>query len=167
MKRWLPYPFLSLFLFLTWLTLNQTLAPTQLLLAAFLAFLLGQGFARLNPPPLRIRRRRLLLVLLARVLGDIVRSNLALMKIIISGRSRDVTSGFVLVPLTLTNPYGLAALSCIITATPGTIWMSHESQEGVLLIHVFDLIDEDEWIRTVTDRYARPLQEIFVCASSF
>jgi multicomponent K+:H+ antiporter subunit E len=160
-KRVLPYPTLSLFVLVTWLVLNQSVAPGHLLLGGALAVSLGFAFRRLQPPPLRIRRRRLLLRLFVRVLGDILRSNLALLRIIVAGRSRSVTSGFVSIPLELTNPYGLAVLACIITATPGTIWMSYESQDRILLIHVFDLIDEDEWIRTVTDRYARPLQEIF------
>ena len=161
MRRWLPYPTLTLFALATWLILNQSLAPGHLLLGAGLGLALGIGFRRLQPPPLRIRRRGLLLRLALRVIGDIVRSNLALLRIIIGGRSRSVTSGFVSIPLDLTDPYGLVVLACIITATPGTIWMSYESRERILLIHVFDLIDETEWIRTITDRYARPLQEIF------
>lgn len=161
MRRWLPYPTLTLFALATWLILNQSLAPGHLLLGAGLGLALGIGFRRLQPPPLRIRRRGLLLRLVLRVIGDIVRSNLALLRIIIGGRSRSVTSGFVSIPLDLTDPYGLVVLACIITATPGTIWMSYEPRERILLIHVFDLIDETEWIRTITDRYARPLQEIF------
>lgn len=161
MKRWLPYPTLTLFMFVTWLVLNQSLALGHILLGAALGLLLGLGFRRLQPPRLRIRNRRLLLRLVGRVLGDIVRSNLALLRIILAGRSRGLTSGFVSIPLELTNPYGLAVLACIITATPGTIWMSYESQDRILLIHVFDLVDEQEWIRTITHRYAHPLQEIF------
>ena len=161
MKRWLPYPTLTLFILATWLVLNQSLAPGNLLLGAGLGLALGFAFRRLQPPPLRIRRRRLLLRLFIRVIGDIVRSNFALLRIIVRGRSSRVTSGFVSIPLELTNPYGLAVLACIITATPGTIWMSYESQDRILLIHVFDLVDENEWIRTITERYARPLQEIF------
>jgi multicomponent K+:H+ antiporter subunit E len=161
MKRWLPYPTLSLFILTVWLILNQSLAPGHLVLGAALGLALGIGFRRLRPPPLRIRHRRLLLRLVFRVLGDVVRSNLALMRLIVGGRSRNLTSGFVAIPLELTNPYGLAALACIITATPGTIWMSYETQDRVLLIHVFDLVDENEWIRIVSDRYAKPLQAIF------
>lgn len=160
-KRWLPYPTLSLFILVTWLILNQSLALGHLLLGAVLGVALGLGFGQLQPPPLRIRRPRMLLGLTARVAADIVRSNLALCRIILGGDARKATSGFVMIPLELTNPYGLAVLACIITATPGTIWMSYESQDRVLLIHVFDLVDETEWIRTITDRYARPLQEIF------
>ena len=61
----------------------------------------------------------------------------------------------------LTNEYGLAILACIITSTPGTIWMSYEPKQRVLLIHVFDLVDEATWIRMIAERYERPLREIF------
>jgi len=162
MRRWLPYPTLTLFILATWLVLGQSLAPGRVLVGAGLGLALGLAFRRLQPPTLRIRRRRLLLRLIVRVAGDIVASNLALLRIIIVGRrSRPVASGFVPIPLELTDPYGLAVLACIITATPGTIWMSYESQDRILLIHVFDLVDESESARAITDRYVRPLQEIF------
>ena len=92
---------------------------------------------------------------------DIVRSNIAVARIIVSGRSRAVTSGFVAVPLRLTDRYGLAVLACIITSTPGTIWVSYDSGHGILLIHVLDLVDEAAWIRTIGDRYERLLLEVF------
>ena len=52
------------------------------------------------------------------------------------------------IPLEMRDPYGLAALACIITATPGTLWVELRSAAQHLLIHVLDLIDEDEWIRS-------------------
>lgn len=161
MKRLLPYPAMSLFLAGTWLILNQSLAPGHLLLAALLGVALAFAFGRLQPPPLRIRNRRKLLALVLRVLGDIVRSNFALLHIVLTGRTRRVRSGFVTIPLQLTDPYGLAVLACIITATPGTIWMSYRAREGSLLIHVFDLVDEQVSIQTIVDRYETPLKEIF------
>lgn len=161
MRRWLPYPAMSLFLAATWLVLNQSLAVGHLLIAAVLGLALARVFGRLEPPPLRIRNRRRLLRLVATVFGDVIRSNLALMRILVGGRAGSVRSGFVSIPLHLTDPYGLAALACIITATPGTIWMSYRADESRLLIHVFDLVDEAEWIRTITERYETPLREIF------
>lgn len=161
MKRLLPYPAMSLFLMITWLILNQSVAVGHLLIGAVLGWALGGAFGRLQPPALRIRNRRRLLQLVAVVVADVVRSNWALMCILVGGRTRSVTSGFVTVPLQLTDPYGLAALACIITATPGTIWMSYRAREGLLLIHVFDLVDEVEWIQTITQRYECPLREIF------
>src|SRR5690606_4348637 len=151
-RRWLPYPALTAFLLAVWLLFNQTLAPGQMLVGAVLGMGLAKVFDLLRPPRLRLRNHHKLLVLAFRVSLDIVRSNIAVAKIIVLGRSRRVTSGFVSVPLQLTDHYGLAVLACIITSTPGTIWVSYESQRSVLLIHVLDLQDEMAWIRTIGDR---------------
>ena len=161
MKRWLPYPAMSLFLMSTWLVLNQSLALGHVLIGALLGLSLGAVFGQLQPPPLRLRNRGRLVRLLGVVVGDVIRSNLALLRILLTGRTHAVKSGFVTIPLRLTDPYGLAVLACIITATPGTIWMSYRAREGLLLIHVFDLVDDDVWIRTITERYETPLREIF------
>ena len=161
MKRWLPYPAMALFILASWLVLNQSLAPGHLALGAILGVALSLLLRRLELPPLKIRNRRLLLALAGRVALDIVRSNIAVLMLILGGQQRKVTSGFVQVPLMLTNNYGLAILACIITSTPGTIWVSYASRERLLLIHVFDLVDETQWIRTIVERYERPLREIF------
>lgn len=161
MARWLPYPAMSVFILAVWLLLNQSLALGHVILGSILGVALSVLLARLELPALNIRNHHLLLVLAARVAADIVRSNIALLVIILGGRDSQVTSGFVRVPLVLTNGYGLAILACIITSTPGTIWMSYEARERVLLIHVFDLVDEETWIRTVLDRYERPLLKVF------
>jgi multicomponent K+:H+ antiporter subunit E len=81
--------------------------------------------------------------------------------IILGVAGRERPSGFVTVPLDLRNPYGLAALACIITATPGTLWVSFDDAEATLMIHVLDLVDESEWVRTIKTRYERLLLEIF------
>jgi multicomponent K+:H+ antiporter subunit E len=161
MRRWLPHPAMSLFVFGTWLVLNQSLAAGHLLLAAGLGLALGLFYDHLQPPRLRIRAWRVLLRLIGRVTLDIVRSNFAVLWIVLRPGARAITSGFVKVPLQLTEPYALAVLACIITSTPGTIWVSYKPREGVLLIHVFDLVDEAAWVRTITERYEQPLREIF------
>ena len=161
MRRWLPNPAMSSFVLLTWLLLNQSLAPGHLLLGSLFGLSVGPVLRRLQTPPLRIRNHWLLLRLAGRVGWDIVQANFALLLIVLSTRTHRVRSGFVSVPLQLSDPFGLAVLGCIITATPGTIWVSYQSAERMLLIHVFDLVDEAVWIHTITDRYERPLREIF------
>ena len=161
MKRWLPYPAMTAFIAVVWLLLNQSLAAGHILVGVGLGVVLSRFMRRLELPPLKMRRLHVLLILAARVAGDVVRSNIAVLGIILSGKRRQVRSGFVRVPLVLTNGYGLAVLACIITSTPGTIWMSYEAKERVLLIHVFDLVDEEVWIRTIRDRYETPLREVF------
>jgi multicomponent K+:H+ antiporter subunit E len=94
------------------------------------------------------------------VIVDIVRSNLAVARLILR-RGNDVHSGFVAIPLTLTDRHGLAVLACIITSTPGTIWVSYDSNRNILLIHVLDLVDEQAAIEAIKQHYERPLLEIF------
>jgi multicomponent K+:H+ antiporter subunit E len=99
--------------------------------------------------------------LAALVLIDILRSNIAVARIIVGLEPRRWTSGFVELPLELRDPYGLAVLACIITSTPGTLWVDFDQASGTLTIHVLDLVDEAEWVRTIKGRYERLLLEIF------
>jgi multicomponent K+:H+ antiporter subunit E len=115
----------------------------------------------LQLPKVRVRRTGTLLRLLGIVLVDVIRSNIAVGGIILGLGRRQRTPGFVNIALKLRNPYGLAALACIITATPGTLWLNFDAGDGVLTIHVLDLVDESEWISTIKTRYERHLLEIF------
>jgi multicomponent K+:H+ antiporter subunit E len=94
------------------------------------------------------------------VLADIVRSNMAVARIILGFERRTWTPGFVEIPLELRDSHGLATLACIITSTPGTLWVDF-SASGTLTIHVLDLVDKTEWVRTIKGRYERLLVEIF------
>ena len=161
MSTWLPFPLLSACLLATWLLLNQTVAPGHILLGTILALLGGWAIRALQPPKARIRRPRTMLRLFFLVFADVVRSNIAVSRIILGPRHRKVTSGFVNIPLQLRDPHGIAVLACIITATPGTLWVNFDTANGVLMIHVLDLIDESTWIQTIKGRYERLLLEIF------
>ncbi len=161
MTRLLPFPFMTACLLVLWLILNQTLSLGHLLLGGAIAIVAGWVFTALEPPPARIGRAGAMLRLLSLVLADIVRSNIAVGRIILGLAGRKWTSGFVSIPLDLRDPYGLAALACIITSTPGTLWVSFDPGRGILTIHVLDLIDEAEWMRTIKGRYERLLLEIF------
>lgn len=160
MKRWLPHPWFALWLLVAWLLLQQSLAVPTIVLGIVLALGLSWALGKLNLPQVRVRSLGILLLLLVRVFGDIVRSNFAVARIIVSRRPR-ATSGFVTIPLEMTSPYALALLACIITATPGTIWVSHDSLRRALVIHVLDFVDEAAWIANIKRRYERPLLRIF------
>jgi len=159
-RRWLPHPLLSALLLLIWLLFGQSLSPGSILLGALLGMGLGRLFALLQPPRVRLRHAHLFVGLFARVMLDIVRSNLAVARIVLR-RERRMHSGFVSVPLQLDDRHGLVVLACIITSTPGTIWVSHDPDTKRLLIHVLDLVDPQSWIDTIKQRYERPLLEIF------
>lgn len=160
MKRWLPHPLLSALLLLVWVLFRQSLAPGTIAMGALAGVVLGKAFSLLRPPGARLRNGHLLLPLFARVSFDIVQSNLAVAWTILRRQSRPA-AGFVAIPLSLTDPYGLAVLACIITSTPGTIWVSHDARSRILLIHVLGLVDEQASIDTIKRRYETPLLEIF------
>ncbi|TCZ59667.1 Na+/H+ antiporter subunit E [Roseicella aquatilis] len=162
MTRWLPYPLFTLGLLVLWLLLTESTAPGSLLLGTVLA-LAGSGtLAALTPPKARLRRLSIVPGLLRDVLVEVVRSNNAVAWIILQPRRlRGYRSGFVLVPLDMRSPYGLAALACIVTATPGTVWVEYDSARSTMLLHVLDLIDEEAWIRIIKGKWERRLMEIF------
>jgi multicomponent K+:H+ antiporter subunit E len=117
--------------------------------------------AALRPEKARIRRPGAALRLAGMVLVDILRSNVAVGRIIVRSREPGVNAGFMTIPLDLRSRQGLAVLSIIITSTPGTIWVNYDAAKGTLLLHVLDLVDETVWIRTIKGRYERLLMEIF------
>ena len=147
MTRLVPFPMVSAGLLVLWLLLNG-LSAGHILLGGAVALIGGWAFAALEPPKMRLRRPLAVLRLTAFVFADIVRSNVAVARIILGLEPRRWASGFVDVPLELRNPYGLATLACIITSTPGTLWVDFNEASGTLTIHI-------------KGRYERLLLEIF------
>lgn len=160
MTRWIPHPLLAAALLAMWLLLNQSLSPGHIVLGGAVAILAAHAMATLRPEPVRIVSVRPVLRLAAIVAADIVRSNLAVARIVLFPTKKRV-SGFVRLPLELRNIHGLTVLAIIITATPGTLWVQLDRSSGVLLVHVLDLVDEEAWIGLIKSRYEALLLEIF------
>ena len=161
MRRWLPFPLLSIGLLAMWLLLNESVAPGAVILGGILAFGASWALVPLRPAKARVGRPGVAARLVLLVVADIVRSNIAVARIIFGLGRRDRRSGFVRIPLALRDRYGLTALACIITATPGTLWVEYDTADNTMLLHVLDLIDEEEWVRIIKDRYETRLMEIF------
>ena len=161
MRRWLPFPLMAAALLIMWLLVNESVAPGAILLGGLVSLVGAQALALLDPPKAKFRRPRAALRLALVVLVEIVRSNNAVARIILRRGGGDRKSGFVRIPLDMRNPYGLAALACIITATPGTLWVEYDSARSTMLLHVLDLIDEEIWVRIIKDSYETRLMEIF------
>ncbi|HLT78874.1 MAG TPA: Na+/H+ antiporter subunit E [Ferrovibrio sp.] len=161
MTRWFAFPLLTAAFFLAWLLANESVTPGTILLGAALAIGIAPVLTTLNVPKTVFRRPLAALKLSLVVLVEIVRSNNAVARIILSSDKRPRRSGFVRIPLSTRNPYSLTALACIITATPGTLWVEYDSADNTMLLHVLDLIDEEEWVRIIKERYESRLMEIF------
>lgn len=162
LKRWFPFPLLSLALLAMWLLLNRSAAFGHVLLGALIASVAARTLAQLQAPeriPLRIVP---IVALLGSVAVDIVRSNLAVARIVLSRDARGrAEPGFLDVPLEIRHPAALAALACIVTATPGTSWAGYDADSGVLTMHILDNLDEAAWLAQFKGRYEARLLEIF------
>lgn len=161
MRRWLPFPLLAAALVAMWLLLNESIALGTFVLGGALALGASLALTALDLPKAGFRRPGAALKLAAVVLIEIIRSNNAVARIILRPGTQGRRSGFVRVPLDTRNPYSLTALACIITATPGTIWVEYDSNDNTMLLHVLDLIDEDLWVKIIKERYESRLMEIF------
>lgn len=163
MKRWLPSALVSGILMLLWLLLQQSIDPSTMLLGAIFAIgvpLLTRPFFHPIGFP-RIARPALLLHLLAIAWIEIVRSCFNVSRIILFAKAEGLNSQFIRIPLDLKNPYGLALLSCLINMTPGTVWVEILPEKYELVLHVFDLHDEQWWVDTIKTHYEKPLIDIF------
>ena len=162
MRSLVPYPILTLGLLLMWLVLNDSVDPAHVLLGSLLGLVGGAAYAQLEPPPGRVDRFAApAAMLIWLVFVDIVRSNIAVLRIALRMPAPGRVAGFLAIPLELRDPRGLAVLAAIVTATPGTSWAHHEAAANVLTLHVLDLVDADAWVRQFKDRYERRLMEIF------
>lgn len=161
MTRILPHPILSLALVLMWLLLTR-FSLGHLVLGSIIAVLAGLAFARIEPQAPRIRAWAPLLRLMGIVSVDIVRSNWAVARLMLTnGRHGARQSAFVDIQLRLRDPVALALLAVILTATPGTAWLEYDPETDVLLVHVFDMIDAEEWRVLIRGRYEALLLEAF------
>ena len=171
--RWLPTPFRSLFLFMVWLLLNNSVSVGHLVLATIFAILIPiLSFSFRDPQPL-ILKPGLALKQLLIVLYDIVVANLQV-ALLILGPSKKLRPAFIKVPIDLTHDMPITILASCVSLTPSTVSAEvypiaeslpegEEPTQRYLLIHVLDLKDEEALIKQIKQRYEAPLKEIFQC----
>lgn len=159
-KKYLNFTFLPLLLVFLWLLLNG-FSVGHLALGVVFGILLSLAAIPFRPIRATMHQPFLAIKLCWHVAVDIVKSNYDVGFIILFTQRAKPTPGFLDIPLTLQDPHGLAALACIITYTPGTVWSGFDEKEHVLTLHILDLKDEQFWLDTIQKRYQEPLIEIF------
>ncbi len=161
MKRLLQSLPLACLLLILWLVLNDSLSTGHLVLGTVIALTLALLAPILRPVRARLSHPLTALRLTWHVAVDIARSNRDVGRIILRGPRANAHPGFLDIPLRIRDPHGLAALACIVTFTPGTVWSGHDPERNVLTLHVLDLSDPQGLTHIIQDRYERPLMEIF------
>ena len=105
-----------------------------LIAAALLVALLIPPFAaRLDREFARIGRLRSVPRMLGVLVWDIVQANVTV-ALQVLGPERKIRPGFIWVPLDIDNIHGIAALTSIITLTPGTVTIN-VTPEGIYEVH--------------------------------
>ena len=161
MTRLVPHPIMTLSFIVMWMMLTR-FSLGHLILGTAVALVAGQAMSALQPTRPRLRRWDLIPRFVATVMYDIIRSNIAMPHLILTGgRHGERHSGFIEIPVDMRDPTGLTVLAIVITATPGTAWIQYDAASGRLVIHVFDLVDEEGWINLIKTRYEHLLREIF------
>src|SRR3546814_2661662 len=108
LRRLIPAPWLSIGLFVLWLALARSAAPAQIVPGVALALVIPVLTARLRLEHARLRRPGQAVRFLARVAFDVIASNLIVARDVLRFRTRRPAARFVVIPLELRDPAGLA-----------------------------------------------------------
>ena len=166
MKKWLsrifPSPLISLMLIGVWCMLQRSYDLGTVLFAVVLAFFIPIFAANLRPRYVKVRRPLTILKLFCVVTIDAWHSAWSVIKLLMRRIGTEDSSEFVQIPLDMRDPNGLAVLAIITCITPGNAWAELSMDRSMLLLHVLDgRVVPAEVIKTVKERYERPLMEIF------
>lgn len=156
-----PAPLTSAVLLVVWLALARSASAGNVLLGLVLAITIPLLTSPLRPPVVQLRRPLVVVRFILTVGYDVMASNLAVAWNVITWRRRRPRSMFVVIPLELRDPLGLAALSMVTTVVPGTVWSELALDRSALLLHVWDVDEERAFVARFKHRYERPLREIF------
>lgn len=159
-KRVFPSVPQSLTVFAFWVLMTESYAPRTLVMAALLAWLMPHIAARLEREFARIGQASVLIPLGGKLLVDIVHANLTVAKQVL-GPEKKLRSGFLWVPLDLTNIHGISALASLMTLTPGTLTAELSADRKYLLVHCLDIDDPEKMIADIKRRYEAPLRKVF------
>ncbi|WP_028671777.1 Na+/H+ antiporter subunit E [Saccharospirillum impatiens] len=162
MRRLFPFPYLSLLLLITWLLMNNSVSPGQILLGGILALVIPLGTASMRKTQPTLKKPFLAVKYLLMLMGDIIVSNIEV-AIQVLGPVRNITPGFIAVPLDISQDLPITLLASSISLTPGTVSLEVSEDKQWLYVHVLNLVDEAGTIANIKQRYESPLREIFGC----
>lgn len=161
LAKLLPSPLTSVALLALWLVLARSTSIGQVLLGLVIAFAAPILSSNMRPDRVQVCRPLVVVRFILRVGYDVLLSNFEVAWGVVRWRWRRPQSKFVVVPLDLRDPLGLAALSMVATVVPGTVWSELALDRSALLVHVWDVSEDGAFIARFKARYETPLREIF------
>lgn len=160
LRRMFPSVQLSCTVVAFWLLMSDSFSAGPIVMGMLLGVVVPLFAARLDREFARIGSLRPLPKLICVMLWDILICNIRV-AIQVLGPEKKLKPGFIWVPLDIANIHGIAALTSLITLTPGTVSSALSDDRKYLLVHVLDLQDEAALVAEIKTRYEAPLMEIF------
>jgi multicomponent K+:H+ antiporter subunit E len=161
LKKLVPAPVMSAVLAALWLVLARSASPGHLVIGVALGFLVPIMTANLRPSTVHVRRPLIVVRFALLVAYDVLHSNVLVARDVIFWRRRRPQSAFVVIPLDLRDPLGLAVLAMVTTVVPGTVWSELALDRSALMLHVWDVADEASFVARYKSRYEKPIRGIF------
>ena len=158
-ENWLPHPFVSVIVALSWIMLTHSLDAATLLMALLLGILIPrvvQPFISRTPDINWVLALKLFFV----VLWDIIICNIKVAKLVL-GPTRNLHPKWFRVPLETQHEQVNVLLALIITTTPGTVTAGIDDARGDILVHALSTDDSDTDILEIKNRYEKVLMAIF------
>jgi multicomponent Na+:H+ antiporter subunit E len=144
---------------LTWAALQGELNTVNLVIG----FCVGAGliylFRRMFFRPLYFRQTVIGLTLALVFFKELLKSNIAVLRIVFSPRIR-VRSGVIALPTALTNDVALTMLANMITLTPGTLTLDISPDRRYLYVHTLNLDDPEEVKQEIQQAFEVYLREL-------
>ena len=157
---WFRHPALSILIAATWLLLQGSLAPANLLWAAIFAIALPLLLHRFIVPGASPRRLRAVARLALVVVWDVLVANVVVARLVLDPR-RQPNPRWLAVHCELQDPRAMSLLATIITTTPGTVSCVIDERRRIIHVHALDTADAAAAEAAIKARYERPLKEIF------
>lgn len=148
------------FLVFAWVAVTGEVTVANLLEGAVLAGLLVLLLRVPVRRRVRLERAPKALGLLAYFLKEIVLSNAAVARILLSPVS-SLSPGIVAVPLDLKSDAGITVLANLVTLTPGTLSLDVSSDRTTLYVHALHVEDPEAFRREVKEGFERRVREVF------
>lgn len=159
--RLVPSPLMSASLLAMWLTLARSTSIGHIALGTALALLIPRQTKKLRSNRGNIKKPLVVARFIMNVGYDVLKSNLEVAWGVLTWYVKRPDSRFITIPLDLRDPHGLAALSMVTTVVPGTVWSELALDRSALMLHAWDVRDDEVFIRRFKERYEQPLREIF------
>ncbi|MBC7154838.1 MAG: Na+/H+ antiporter subunit E [Rhodobacteraceae bacterium] len=161
MRNLLPRPVMTIWLAIAWTMLNNSIAPGTWAMGLIIGMIVPFLTAPYAPDRPTMRVGWPLVEFLAVLIWDIILANITVAGQVLFMPNARMRPAWVVIPLDLTRPEAITALSATITMTPGTLTAEMSTDGRALLVHCLHAPNPDAVRDEIKSRYERRLKEIF------